>query len=162
MPKLITPQTPKTPDEELTGEEIDIMSAWTVPELRAIIAQYKAEKNTFKEDRTMKFTHRPALSKAVRESRENSAKLLQAFKEHNPYKNADNGIYGLECQGQKPEPRPLMLYCPKCYTQHIDEGEWATRPHKTHQCQQCKYEWCPLEHDTIGVRSMVAVRTLPE
>ena len=33
------------------------------------------------------------------------------------------------------KPLPLVLYCPRGH-QHIDEGEWSTKPHKTHQCQQ--------------------------
>lgn len=37
-------------------------------------------------------------------------------------------------------PSKMHLECPKCGTTHIDEGEWATRPHKTHQCQNCKHE----------------------
>jgi hypothetical protein len=48
---------------------------------------------------------------------------------------------------------PEILYCPKCNTQHIDEGEWATRPHKTHQCQSCFHEWRPFEWSTVGVQS---------
>jgi hypothetical protein len=33
------------------------------------------------------------------------------------------------------KPVPLVLYCPAGHL-HVDEGEWATRPHKTHQCQR--------------------------
>lgn len=33
------------------------------------------------------------------------------------------------------------LFCPKCEVQHVDEGEWATRPHHTHLCLSCKHEW---------------------
>lgn len=60
-------------------------------------------------------------------------------------------------------PIPLAMFCPRGH-QHIDEGEWATRPHKTHQCQQeifggpggevigiCGLEWRPAEFPTVGV-----------
>ncbi len=49
------------------------------------------------------------------------------------------------------EPVPVVIHCPKCGKQHIDEGEWATRPHKTHQCQYCKFEWRPQDYSTLGV-----------
>ena len=46
---------------------------------------------------------------------------------------------------------PLALSCPKCGEAHIDEGEWATKPHRTHQCQACKHEWRPYNYHTVGV-----------
>lgn len=49
------------------------------------------------------------------------------------------------------KPVPLVLYCPECGAQHVDAGEWATRPHKTHQCQSCKAEWRPFLYATVGV-----------
>lgn len=48
-------------------------------------------------------------------------------------------------------PAPMHLSCPQCNALHVDEGEWATRPHKTHQCQSCKYEWRPFDYPTYGV-----------
>lgn len=49
-------------------------------------------------------------------------------------------------------PVPMVLACPQCGVQHIDEGEWAaTRHHKTHQCQACKHEWRPFPYATVGV-----------
>lgn len=50
-------------------------------------------------------------------------------------------------------PVPVVIYCPACQSLHIDEGEWATRPHKTHQCQKCKLEWRPFPYATVGVAS---------
>ena len=56
-------------------------------------------------------------------------------------------------------PVPIVLVCPLCETQHIDEGEWATtRHHKTHQCVDgpfgpgCGYQWRPCNRATVGVR----------
>lgn len=48
-------------------------------------------------------------------------------------------------------PRRWILYCPKCDVQHIDEGVWATKEHKTHQCQACGHEWRPFDFPTFGV-----------
>lgn len=61
----------------------------------------------------------------------------------------------------------LVLYCPAGH-QHIDEGEWTTRPHKTHQCQatvseiytidggwsrkKCGREWRPANFNSVGVK----------
>lgn len=47
-------------------------------------------------------------------------------------------------------PVPMTLDCPKCNQRHVDEGEWATRPHKTHQCQHCSHEWRPFPYATVG------------
>ncbi len=48
-------------------------------------------------------------------------------------------------------PVPQLLYCPCCSTLHVDEGEWATRPHTTHLCAACNHEWRPFECATVGV-----------
>lgn len=62
-------------------------------------------------------------------------------------------------QEKKPNPVPMVLFCPSGHP-HIDEGEWATRPHKTHQCQFvtnldpheiCGDEWRPADFPTVGV-----------
>jgi hypothetical protein len=39
------------------------------------------------------------------------------------------------------------MTCPSCGKRHVDEGEWATRPHLRHRCvddvagQGCGHEW---------------------
>lgn len=48
-------------------------------------------------------------------------------------------------------PIPMLLWCPDCCLAHIDEGEWATRPHKTHRCEHCSHEWRPANVPTVGV-----------
>ena len=40
-----------------------------------------------------------------------------------------------------PLPRPALLFCPFCRAQHIDVGEWATRPHHKHLCAVCGEVW---------------------
>lgn len=63
-----------------------------------------------------------------------------------------------------PRPIPIVTACPHGHP-HVDEGEWITTPHRTHQCQamvpeglvgvtshkRCGAEWRPSEHATIGV-----------
>lgn len=52
---------------------------------------------------------------------------------------------------------PMNLRCPNCGLQHIDEGEWATRPHKKHLCvgngvrAGCGWMWTPSDQYTVGV-----------
>lgn len=45
----------------------------------------------------------------------------------------------------------LVICCPACGRQHIDDGEWAERPHRTHLCSGCGCTWRPFEHHTVGV-----------
>jgi len=46
---------------------------------------------------------------------------------------------------------PLRLDCPVCGIPHFDEGEWATRPHRTHLCGGCGMKWTPAAYPTVGV-----------
>jgi hypothetical protein len=50
------------------------------------------------------------------------------------------------------KPVPLRLHCPVCHTLHVDEGEQATTPHRTHACQHCGLLWAPAVVPTVGVR----------
>jgi len=47
---------------------------------------------------------------------------------------------------------PMRLPCPECGTLHIDEGEFATKSHHTHACQNCGMVWRPAVVPTVGVR----------
>ncbi len=49
-------------------------------------------------------------------------------------------------------PIPLILNCPECGTRHIDVGEFATKPHHTHACQNCGMVWRPGVVPTVGVQ----------
>lgn len=49
-------------------------------------------------------------------------------------------------------PVPIRLPCPRCHELHIDEGEFATKPHHTHACQHCGEVWRPAVIHTVGVR----------
>lgn len=47
-----------------------------------------------------------------------------------------------------------LIWCPACHRQHVDEGEWVTREHKTHRCVGeggCGFEWRPMDTATVGV-----------
>ena len=50
------------------------------------------------------------------------------------------------------QPVPMILNCPSCGERHIDEEEFATKPHHTHACQNCGMVWRPAKVDTVGVR----------
>lgn len=49
-------------------------------------------------------------------------------------------------------PIPMLLWCPMCGARHIDEGEFATKPHHTHSCQECGLTWRPAVVPTCGVQ----------
>ena len=47
---------------------------------------------------------------------------------------------------------PMLLHCPICAGRHLDEGEFATKPHHTHACQHCGHCWRPAVCNTVGVK----------
>ena len=47
---------------------------------------------------------------------------------------------------------PMILTCPSCSARHIDEGDFAEKPHHTHACQSCGMVWRPAKVNTHGVR----------
>jgi hypothetical protein len=55
----------------------------------------------------------------------------------------------LPCPGTVPDGRGGLRVCGQL---HIDEGEFATKPHHTHSCQHCGHNWRPAVVKTFGVR----------
>jgi hypothetical protein len=62
-------------------------------------------------------------------------------------------------------PIAMILHCPKCHRQHVDEaepehlgpGRWLNPPHKTHLCrlpEGCGHLWRPADVPTTGVESL--------
>lgn len=49
-------------------------------------------------------------------------------------------------------PIPMIMHCPECGARHVDEGEFASRAHRTHSCQSCGFVWRPALVPTVGVR----------
>lgn len=49
-------------------------------------------------------------------------------------------------------PLPMLLWCPECSTSHVDGGEFATKAHHTHACQNCGHVWRPAIVATVGVQ----------
>lgn len=49
-------------------------------------------------------------------------------------------------------PVPMLLWCPQCNMRHVDRGEFATKVHHTHACQQCGCVWRPAIGPTVGVQ----------
>lgn len=58
----------------------------------------------------------------------------------------------IKTKGYTSQPVPLRLNCPTCGALHIDEGEFATKPHHTHSCQSCGMTWRPAVVPTVGVQ----------
>jgi hypothetical protein len=50
------------------------------------------------------------------------------------------------------DPIPMILHCPECGGRHVDQGEFATKPHHTHACQHCGLPWRPALVATVGVQ----------
>lgn len=65
-------------------------------------------------------------------------------------------IYGSGCgvinTSEQPDPVPMIMHCVLCGTRHIDEGEFADKPHHTHACQGCGHVWRPAKVNTVGVQ----------
>lgn len=55
-------------------------------------------------------------------------------------------------------PIPMILICPVCHLQHIDEVDeltnpgWDNPPHTSHKCLGCGTVWRPAQVPTEGVR----------
>lgn len=41
--------------------------------------------------------------------------------------------------------KDICTDCPECGLNHVDEGVWAKRPHKTHLCSGCGATWVPVQ-----------------
>lgn len=55
-----------------------------------------------------------------------------------------------------PAPVPMLLFCPRCSTQHIDAPDertpgWNNPPHRSHLCHVCGHTWRPADVPTNGV-----------
>jgi hypothetical protein len=51
------------------------------------------------------------------------------------------------------KPFRMRLFCPACMTQHVDRGEWETKPHCKHLCEKCGYIWQHADRPTVGVEN---------
>lgn len=91
-----------------------------------------------------------------------------------PHKTAADTITALAQALATTEPIPMVLHCPKCGMQHIDESEderteqichgpevvdavivgWDNPPHRSHLCHGCGTIWRPADVPTTGVASV--------
>lgn len=55
-------------------------------------------------------------------------------------------------------PIPMLLFCPVCGVQHVDEAEpdtgWTNPPHRSHLCHACRHVWRPSDVPTTGVATL--------
>lgn len=53
-------------------------------------------------------------------------------------------------------PLDMLLWCPKCNAQHIDEPSegWDNPPHRSHLCHDCGCIWRPADVPTNGVKDI--------
>lgn len=66
-------------------------------------------------------------------------------------------MYGAAIEAEV-EPIPMRIHCPDCGTLHVDEGEFATKVHHTHSCQECGLTWRPAVVPTVGVKFLPGFR----
>lgn len=59
-------------------------------------------------------------------------------------------------------PIPMLIWCPICRARHVDAGEFATKPHHTHSCQECGLTWRPAVVCTVGVEFLPGFKNKPE
>jgi hypothetical protein len=56
------------------------------------------------------------------------------------------------------KPIPMILHCPACGEQHVDEPEptrnWTNPPHRSHLCLTCGHIWRPADVCTSGVATI--------
>lgn len=97
-----------------------------------------------------------------------------------PTEHAEAARTFLASPPEYPKSHDIILYCPKCHTQHIDkpetEGEyskklfesswwelggdkperWINPPHRSHLCAnpECRHIWRPADFPTNGVASI--------
>jgi hypothetical protein len=102
--------------------------------------------------------HKAALTAARREERERLAKIAER-KEMEGFSLRAHHIRALlDAPADDPAPIPMMLHCPSCGQQHIDEPNpekgWENPPHRSHECQHCGCIWRPADVATAGVREI--------
>ena len=97
------------------------------------------------------------------------------------FSNMVNAVISLLAAPQSVEPIDMILHCPNCGKQHIDEAKpctmgmecgsagvcyaaamgepnrcdaWANEPHRSHLCHGCGYIWRPADVATNGVKAI--------
>ena len=58
-------------------------------------------------------------------------------------------------------PIQMLLWCPACGARHVDRGEFATKRHHTHACQDCGMCWRPAIEPTCGVQYLPGFKDAP-
>lgn len=81
----------------------------------------------------------------------NLAKALTAAREK--ANESERRVKALEA------PIPMILFCPSCGEQHIDDPDertpdWTNPPHRSHLCHGCGHIWRPADVATVGVREI--------
>ncbi|HWT12277.1 MAG TPA: hypothetical protein VN231_05960 [Allosphingosinicella sp.] len=71
----------------------------------------------------------------------------------------DKSLNGLAAMTARVLPIPMVLHCPRCGLQHVDEPEpergWTDPPHRSHLCHGCGCIWRPASVATCGVARLV-------
>jgi hypothetical protein len=76
---------------------------------------------------------------------------------HRPTSAPPQEAYSALHSTTQPErPIPMILHCPACRLQHIDEAtsDWDNPPHRSHLCHGCGHIWRPADVATDGVAAI--------
>lgn len=95
------------------------------------------------------------------ECRNNSLSRILGMFEERLQRNPIRGTAVKASETIAVTPIPIRLVCPECGMLHIDEGEFATKPHHTHACQGCGLTWRPAVAYTVGVRFLPGFKNDP-
>lgn len=84
------------------------------------------------------------------------AKLVEAEYQHTFISSRSIDMTHIAAtRGEENTPIDMILYCPACHEQHIDEPQpeknWTNPPHREHECQRCEFRWKPSNYPTNGV-----------
>ena len=52
------------------------------------------------------------------------------------------------------QPIKMIIHCPKCNRQHVEDEQGSQKPHTTHTClyPDCLHVWRPANETTEGVQ----------
>lgn len=95
---------------------------------------------------------------AAREHKPVDEMSMAEFRQHIGLSTPDQPS---DAEAHASTPIDMILHCPKCRLQHIDEpiGEWDGKawtnpPHRSHLCHGCGHIWRPADIATNGVREI--------
>lgn len=98
-----------------------------------------------------------------RSLQERLQKASTAFNSGDPLRVKELLLEAADALSSPSSTRPIdmLLFCPRCDKQHIDEAEpekgWTNPPHATHTCKFCGLNWRPSNALTNGASGLTVL-----